>query len=82
MVTWQHINLIGKYEFCLNQQIINIQELIKLALANSEIDFSSQTPNYKGLKGIVGNFAVLCEKPRLGLSSDEVSGKTVLYYLL
>ena len=44
-VAWQHINLIGKYEFCLNQQIINIQDLISLTLVNSEIDFSSQTPN-------------------------------------
>ena len=40
-VAWRHINLIGKYEFCLNQQLINIQELIKSALTNSEIDFAS-----------------------------------------
>ena len=44
-VAWRHINLIGKYEFCLNQKNINIQEVINSALANSEIDFASQTPN-------------------------------------
>jgi len=42
-VAWRHINLIGKYEFCLNQQIINIQEVVNSVWANSEIDFSSQT---------------------------------------
>jgi TnpA family transposase len=41
-VAWQHINLIGKYEFCLNQQSLNIQELINSVLSNSEIDFASQ----------------------------------------
>jgi hypothetical protein len=44
-VAWRHINLIGKYEFCLNQKIIDIQELINSALTNSEIDFASQTLN-------------------------------------
>jgi len=44
-VAWQHINLIGKYDFCLNQNIINIQEFIEKALLNSEIDFTSQIPN-------------------------------------
>lgn len=40
-VAWRHINLIGKYEFCQNQKIINIQELIKSVLKNSEIDFAA-----------------------------------------
>jgi len=44
-VAWQHINLIGKYEFCLNQNIINIQLVIEKALLNSKIDFTSQVPN-------------------------------------
>jgi hypothetical protein len=41
-VAWQHINLIGRYEFCQNYKTINIQELIETALVNSEIDFDSQ----------------------------------------
>ncbi|MDY6894212.1 MAG: Tn3 family transposase [Thermotogota bacterium] len=40
-VAWRHVNLIGKYEFCLNQQIINIQEVINSVLTNSEIDFAT-----------------------------------------
>lgn len=44
-VAWRHINLIGKYEFCLNKIIVNIQEVINSVLSNSEIDFSIQTPN-------------------------------------
>jgi TnpA family transposase len=44
-VAWRHVNLIGKYEFCINQITINIQEVINLALYNSEIDFALQTPN-------------------------------------
>jgi len=34
---------IGKYEFCQNENIINIQLLIELTLTNSEIDFVSQS---------------------------------------
>ena len=41
-VAWQHINLIGKYEFYLNQKTINIQVLIEKVLSNSEIDFDPQ----------------------------------------
>jgi TnpA family transposase len=41
-VAWQHINLIGKYEFCKNQIDVNIQELIEILLLNSEINFGSQ----------------------------------------
>jgi TnpA family transposase len=41
-VAWQHINLVGKYEFLKNQETINIQELIETALLNSEINFGSQ----------------------------------------
>jgi hypothetical protein len=42
-VAWQHINLIGKYQFCKNQKAINIQELIETVLLNSEINFGSQS---------------------------------------
>ncbi len=42
-VAWRHVNLIGKYEFFQNQYIINIQEVINLAMGNSEINFASQT---------------------------------------
>ena len=42
-VAWQHINLIGKYDFCKNQNLINIQEVIENALLNFKIDFASQT---------------------------------------
>ena len=41
-VAWQHINLIGKYEFCQNQIAVNIQEVVESALLNSEINFGSQ----------------------------------------
>ncbi|MDL1969360.1 MAG: Tn3 family transposase, partial [Deltaproteobacteria bacterium] len=41
-VAWQHINLIGKYEFCQNYIALNIQELIETMLLNSEINFSSK----------------------------------------
>jgi len=44
-VAWRHINLIGKYKFCLNQNTINIQELIESAITNSEINFTSETLN-------------------------------------
>jgi hypothetical protein len=40
-VAWQHINLIGKYEFCQNQIAVNIQELIEAMLFNSEINFGT-----------------------------------------
>ena len=42
-IAWQHINLIGKYEFCQNQKILNIQEVIDMMLLNSETDFGSQS---------------------------------------
>jgi hypothetical protein len=41
-VAWQHINLIGKYQFRQNQKAINIQEFIETVLLNSEINFGSQ----------------------------------------
>jgi hypothetical protein len=44
-VAWRHINLIGKYEFCLNQNIINIQDVIESVMTNPEIDFASETHN-------------------------------------
>jgi hypothetical protein len=41
-VAWQHINLVGKYEFLRNQKPINIQKVIDAALLNSEINFGSK----------------------------------------
>lgn len=41
-VAWQHINLVGKYEFCQNHIFLNIQELIETMLLNSKINFGSQ----------------------------------------
>jgi hypothetical protein len=41
-VAWQHINLVGKYEFLRNQKPINIQEVIDAMLQNSEINFGSE----------------------------------------
>jgi hypothetical protein len=46
-----NVGLIGLIEFetkhgvCLNQNIINIQLVIKKTLLNSKIDFVSQVPN-------------------------------------
>jgi len=40
-VAWQHINLIGKYEFFENQYVLNIQEFIESMLTNFKIDFAS-----------------------------------------
>lgn len=37
-VVWQHINLVGKYEFCQNQIPINIQELIKISMTSFKIN--------------------------------------------
>ncbi len=44
-VAWQHINLVRKYEFCQNQIVVNIQEVIEKALSNFKIDFGLETPN-------------------------------------
>ena len=38
-VAWQHINLVGKFEFCTWQKVIDLQELTKLLLADSKIGF-------------------------------------------
>jgi len=38
-VAWQHINLIGKYEFCQNQTTVNTQDIIETVLSN----FDSKT---------------------------------------
>ncbi len=40
-VAWKHINLIGKYEFCKNKNIVNIQDVMQSALQKSEIYFAS-----------------------------------------
>lgn len=40
-VAWQHINLIGKYEFYENQFMLNIPELIEAMLSNFKTDFAS-----------------------------------------
>ncbi len=42
-VAWQHINLVGKYEFRQNQKSINIQEVIEDVLRNSKINFLSES---------------------------------------
>jgi CRISPR/Cas system-associated protein Cas5 (RAMP superfamily) len=38
-VAWQHINLIGKYEFRKNMETSNIQEVIDPAVLSSKISF-------------------------------------------
>jgi hypothetical protein len=38
-VAYQHINLIGEYEFRENQKVIDIQKLIESVLLNSENHF-------------------------------------------
>ncbi len=40
-VAWQHLSFIGKYEFYNRENPINIQEVIKFLLAESEIDIST-----------------------------------------
>ena len=42
-VAWQHINLIGKYEFDSNAQPLNLQGLIEMLINNPEINLSSQS---------------------------------------
>ena len=38
---WQHINVIGKYEFYNRSDFINIQELIENIIADLKIDISA-----------------------------------------
>ncbi len=38
-VAWQHINLVGKYDFCKNQKNVNIQEVIENLKADFKINF-------------------------------------------
>ncbi len=38
-VAWQHINLVGKYDFCKNQNIVNIQNVIENLKADFKINF-------------------------------------------
>jgi len=42
-VAWQHINLMGKYEFCHNQKIVDLQDVTAMLLANPKIDFASES---------------------------------------
>lgn len=42
-VAWQHINLVGKYEFYSKEQSINFQAIIQILLSSPKINFSSQT---------------------------------------
>lgn len=37
-VAWQHLSFLGKYEFCNEDKIINIQNIIKILLMNAEND--------------------------------------------
>jgi hypothetical protein len=64
LVALQHINLIGKYEFCLNQIAVNIQWLMETMPLNSEINFCSQTQAQQGFRGGRRKFAVLDKKPQ------------------
>jgi hypothetical protein len=38
---WQHINLIGTYEFNNDDKVVNLQEVIEKLMSNSEIDLCS-----------------------------------------
>lgn len=40
-VAWQHINLIGRYEFNSNSSPLDLQRIIEMLIRNSEIDFAS-----------------------------------------
>jgi len=31
-VAWQHINLVGKYEFCMEKRIIDLQEVTQTVI--------------------------------------------------
>ncbi|KTC84436.1 hypothetical protein Ldro_3039 [Legionella drozanskii LLAP-1] len=37
-VAWQHINLIGKYEFYNDKECLNLHEVIQNLIANEKID--------------------------------------------
>ncbi len=37
-VAWQHINLIGKYEFYSDKEFLNLQQVIQNLIANEKID--------------------------------------------
>lgn len=37
-VAWQHINLIGIYEFYTDQECLNLHELIEKLVSNKKID--------------------------------------------
>ena len=38
-VAWQYINLIGEYEFCHNQKLVDLQVIIEMLLANPKINY-------------------------------------------
>jgi TnpA family transposase len=42
-VAWQHINLMGKYEFCYNQKVVDLQAVTKMLLANPKINFMAES---------------------------------------
>jgi hypothetical protein len=42
-VAWQHINLIGKYEFYSDKECLNLQKVIQNLIANEKIDLLATT---------------------------------------
>jgi hypothetical protein len=42
-VAWQHINLIGRYEFNGNTPPLDLQGIIEMLVKNSKIDFASRS---------------------------------------
>lgn len=42
-VAWQHINLMGNYEFCHNHKVVDLQEVTEMLLANPKIDFRAES---------------------------------------
>mgnify|MGYP007113784769 CR=1 FL=1 len=42
-VAWQHINLIGKYEFYSDRELPNLHEVIQNLISNEKIDLLATT---------------------------------------
>ena len=42
-VAWQHINLVGKYEFCHNQKAVDFQRITEMLLAGQKINLSGKS---------------------------------------
>jgi hypothetical protein len=55
-VAWQHINLIGIYEFYNNKECLNLQELIQNLISNEKINLLATPRQAKDYKGVLGNF--------------------------